>query len=42
MRMLDAQLRYHFRLDPDQLDDATWAARVRELEYIRKEEANRR
>jgi len=26
-------------LDPDTLDDNEWAARVRELEFIRKKEA---
>jgi len=42
MRIIDAQLRYYFHIDPDQLDDATWAARAKELEFVRKEEANRR
>lgn len=39
--MLDAQLRYFFHIDPDELDDITWAMRVKELEYIRKKEADR-
>ena len=41
MRIIDAQLRYHFHIDPDTLDDITWAARVKELEYVRKKEAER-
>jgi len=41
MRIINAQLRYFLHIDPDALDDVTWAARVRELEYIRKEEAKR-
>ena len=36
----DAQLRYYMHIpDPDSLTDEEWAARFRELEYIRREEA---
>lgn len=28
-------------VDPEQLDDATWATMVRDLEWIRKQEAGR-
>lgn len=41
IRIIDAQLRYFFHLNPDELDDITWAARVKELEYIRTKEAER-
>ena len=42
MRILYAQLRYYMHIaDPDSLDDTEWAMRVKELEWIRKEEAMR-
>ncbi|MEG0788772.1 MAG: hypothetical protein RR432_01095 [Alistipes sp.] len=34
-----AQLRYYMHVEPDNLTDEEFAARWRELEYIRREEA---
>lgn len=34
-----AQLRYYMHVEPDGLTDEEFAARWRELEYIRKKEA---
>jgi hypothetical protein len=40
VRILSAQLRYYMHIaDPDSLSDDQWAQRVKELEYIRKKEA---
>jgi len=40
VRIADAQLRYYMHIpDPDSLTDEEWAMRFRELEYIRKKEA---
>jgi len=40
VRILSAQLRYYMHIaDPDSLSDEEWAMRVKELEYIRSEEA---
>ncbi|MDR1370938.1 MAG: hypothetical protein LBJ72_12575 [Dysgonamonadaceae bacterium] len=40
MRISNAQLRYYMHIsDPDSLTDEEWAARYKELEFIRKEEA---
>lgn len=40
MRIANAQLRYYMHIpDPDSLSDEEWAMRYRELEYIRKKEA---
>lgn len=40
LRKLDAQLRYYMHIaDPDSLTDQEWAMRVKELEWIREEEA---
>ncbi len=36
---MEAQLRYYYHIEPDELDDATFAARFAELEYIRRKEA---
>ena len=38
IRKVDAQLRYYLHLRPEDLSDAEWAARVRELEWVRREE----
>jgi len=40
IRKINAQLRYYFHIpDPDSLTDDEWAARIKELEWIRQEEA---
>ncbi|MDR1120038.1 MAG: hypothetical protein LBM08_03895 [Dysgonamonadaceae bacterium] len=40
VRISNAQLRYYMHIpDPDSLEDEQWAMRIRELEYIRREEA---
>lgn len=40
MRKSHAQLRYYFHIpDPEDLSDEEWAMRVRELEWIRREES---
>lgn len=40
VRMVNAQLRYYMHIaDPDGLSDEEWAMRLKELEWIRKEEA---
>ena len=40
VRMVNAQLRYYMHVsDPDSLSDEEWAARFRELEWIRQQEA---
>ena len=40
LRKADAQLRYYLRIaNPEDLTDEEWAMRVRELEWLRKEEA---
>ena len=40
MRIANAQLRYYMHVsDPDSLTDEEWAARLRELEWIRHQEA---
>ena len=37
---MSAQLRYYMHItDPDSLSDEEWAARYKELEYIRRKEA---
>ncbi len=36
---MDAQLRYYFHIDPDSLSDAQWVRMIKELEWIRREEA---
>ena len=38
--MADALLRYHLHIaDPGSLSDEEWAMRIRELEWVRSEEA---
>jgi hypothetical protein len=39
--MIDALLRYHFHIDPDMLDDETWAMRWNELKEVLKFENER-
>ena len=40
IRKADAQLRYYFHIArPEDLCDEEWAMRVKELEWVRKEEA---
>ena len=40
IRKLNAQLRYYLHVpDPDSLTDTEWAMRIKELEWIRTEEA---
>lgn len=39
IRQIDAQLRYYMHIDPDSLDDETWAMRYNELLWIRQQEA---
>ena len=40
IRQADAQLRYYMHIErPEDLSDEEWAMRVRELEWVRKEEA---
>lgn len=40
--MLNAQLRYYMHVpDPDSLDDTEWAMIVKEMEWVRNEEAKR-
>lgn len=36
---MDAQLRYYFHINPDSLEDGQWARMVKDLEWIRREEA---
>jgi len=39
--VVDAQLRYYLHIaDPDRLSDQDWAMRFKELEWIRKKEAD--
>jgi hypothetical protein len=39
-RIANAMLRYYMHIaDPDSLSDEEWCARYKELEWIRKEEA---
>lgn len=40
IRQANAQLRYYMHVaDPEGLSDEEWAMRVKELEWVRKEEA---
>lgn len=40
IRKVDAQLRYYFHIqNPEDLTDEEWAMRLKELEWIRREEA---
>ena len=40
IRQADAQLRYYMHVtEPESLTDKEWAMRVKELEWVRKEEA---
>ena len=40
IRQADAQLRYYMHIaEPESLSDEQWAMRVKELEWVRKEEA---
>ncbi|MBQ9751411.1 MAG: hypothetical protein IJV81_01085 [Paludibacteraceae bacterium] len=40
MRKVNAQLRYYMHIsDPDSLTDEEWASALRELEWVRNEEA---
>lgn len=42
LRKVNAQLRYYMHVaDPDSLSDTEWAMLVKELEWVRKEEAKR-
>ena len=41
MRIMNAQLRYYFHIDPEALTDEEWADRYCELKYIREEEMKR-
>ncbi|GAB1403042.1 hypothetical protein MASR1M74_02200 [Lentimicrobium sp.] len=42
VRMVNAQLRYYMHIfDPDSLSDEEWAMRFKELEWIRKREAEK-
>lgn len=34
MRQIDALLRFHFKIDPDLLDDDAWAKRWGELDWV--------
>ncbi len=36
---MNASLIYYMHIDPDTLTDEEWAARVKELEWLRKTEA---
>lgn len=38
---IDYQLRYHFHIEPDTLDDTEWATAIAALEKIRKDEAGK-
>jgi len=38
---MDASLIYYMGLNPETLTDQEWAARVKELEWIRKKEGKR-
>lgn len=37
---MNASLIYYMGINPDELTDAEWAARIKELEFIRKKEKN--
>lgn len=40
LRIANAQLRYYMHVaDPDSLSDEEWAMRLKELEWIRRKEA---
>lgn len=39
IRKVNAQLRYYFHLNPDELTDEEWAMAWKELEWVRSEEA---
>jgi hypothetical protein len=42
VRITNAQLRYYMHIsDPDSLTDEDWAMRLKDLEFIRKEEAKK-
>ena len=42
IRKADAQLRYYLRIErPEDLTDEEWAMRIKELEWIRREEAKK-
>jgi hypothetical protein len=34
IRKINAMLRYHFKIDPDLLDDEDWLLRWRELQWV--------
>jgi hypothetical protein len=41
-RTANAQLRYYLHIpDPDSLSDREWAMRIKELEWLRQQEAKR-
>lgn len=40
IRMVDAQLRYYMHIpNPEELTDTEWAQRLKELEWVRRQEA---
>ena len=39
IRKVNAQLRYYYRVEPGNLSITEWAFRVKEMEWIRTEEA---
>ena len=40
IRQIDAELRYYFHIqDPESLSDEEWARRMKELEWVRRQEA---
>lgn len=38
---IDYQLRYHFKINPDELCDEEWAIAIEALKKIRKEESGK-
>jgi len=41
LRISNALMRYYLRIEPDELTDEEWAARLMELAYVRKLEEKR-
>jgi hypothetical protein len=40
VRLINAQLRYYYKIDPDTLTDEQWAKMWQDLSWVRRKEAD--
>jgi len=41
IRLINAQIRYYYKIEPTTLDDETWAMLWRDLKWLRKNEKDK-